>query len=79
MQFIALSIRGLYVWHPQHGLYWCPSDHSAGYPVAYIGIEARSLRNRAAELREDGKRRLARRLGRAAAALEALDDLPTAA
>jgi hypothetical protein len=82
MRFIARALRGLYFWHPQHGLYYCPADGTPGYPVAYVGIEARSLRERAAELRASqqiGRARLARRLDRAAAALEELEDAPVSA
>ncbi|MBL8798734.1 MAG: hypothetical protein JNM56_32880 [Planctomycetia bacterium] len=82
MRFVAKALRGLYVWHPRHGLYYCPADGTPGYPVAYIAIEARSLRERAAELRAGqrlDRHRLARRLERAALALEALADAPVPA
>lgn len=82
MRYLARSLKGLYVLHPAHGVYYVPADGTPGYPVAYIGIEARSLRERAAELRAGcrlDRHRLARRLDRAALALEALEDSPVSA
>jgi hypothetical protein len=72
MRFIAKTGRGLYVQDSKGCVYWMASDGTPGYPVCYLAIEARSQRERAAEYKADGNRIMARRLLKAAKALEAL-------
>ena len=72
MRYLAKTVRGHYVQAAAWTVYYVPADGSHGYPVAYLAIEARSQRERAAEYRADGNRIMARRLLKAAKALEAL-------
>jgi len=70
MRFIAKTVRGYYVQTFQAEVYYVPADGTVGYPVCYLAIEARSQRERAAEYRAEGNRIMARRLLKAAKALE---------
>ncbi|MBL8796687.1 MAG: hypothetical protein JNM56_22485 [Planctomycetia bacterium] len=72
MRFIARTVRGLYVQAAAGMAFYVPQDGTPGYPVSYLAIEARSQRERAAEYRADGNHLMARRLRKAAKALEAL-------
>ncbi|MBL8797975.1 MAG: hypothetical protein JNM56_29020 [Planctomycetia bacterium] len=72
MKLIARTWRGLYVQTSQGALYYVPTDGTTGYPVDYVEIEARSLRRRALELRQEGRRLRAKRYRRAARRLERL-------
>jgi len=72
MRFVARTVRGLYVQAAAGTVFYVPQDGTPGYPVAYLSIEARSQRERAAAFKADGNRLMARRLIKAAKALESL-------